>query len=71
MMCMTEWTTVRNYKLWTGIALMALSVYLIVKLYDTLFLSLRVPIMAVEVDGSMRFIGSIHPLCNPPSWRMI
>ncbi len=44
---------------------MALSIYLIVKLYDTLFLSLRVPIMAVEVDGSMRFIGSIHPFATP------
>ena len=54
----------RNYRLWVGMALMALSIYLIIKLYDNLFLSLRVPIVAVEPDGVLRIIGSI-PFTSP------
>ncbi len=47
----------RNYKLWVGTALMALSIYLIIKLYDNLFLSLKVPIVAVGPDGVLKIIG--------------
>ncbi len=50
--------------MWVGMALMALSIYLIIKLYDNLFLSLRVPIVAVEPDGVLRIIGSI-PFTSP------
>ncbi|GAB6947318.1 hypothetical protein JCM16161A_14480 [Vulcanisaeta sp. JCM 16161] len=62
---MTEWTTMRNYKLWVGTALMALSIYLIIKLYDNLFLSLKVPIVAVGPDGVLKIIGSIQPFTSP------
>ncbi len=47
----------RNYRLWVGMALMSLSIYLIIKLYDNLFLSLRVPIVAVGPDGVLKVIG--------------
>ncbi|ADN50381.1 helix-turn-helix transcriptional regulator [Vulcanisaeta distributa] len=62
---MTEWATMRNYRLWVGMALMALSIYLIIKLYDNLFLSLRVPIVAVGPDGVLKVIGSIRPFTSP------
>ncbi|MGC9179543.1 MAG: helix-turn-helix transcriptional regulator [Vulcanisaeta sp.] len=62
---MTEWTTMRNYKLWIGMALMGLSIYLIIKLYDSLFLSLKVPIVAVGPDGALKVIGSIQPFTSP------
>ncbi len=55
----------RNYRLWVGTALMALSIYLIIKLYDNLFLSLRVPIVAVGPDGVLKVIGSIRPFTSP------
>lgn len=51
--------------MWVGTALMALSIYLIIKLYDNLFLSLRVPIVAVGPDGVLKVIGSIRPFTSP------
>ncbi len=62
---MTEWTTMRNYRLWVGMALMALSIYLIIRLYDNLFLSLKVPVVALEPDGVLKVIGSIQPFTSP------
>ncbi|WP_054842196.1 MarR family transcriptional regulator [Vulcanisaeta distributa] len=62
---MTEWATMRNYRLWVGLALMALSTYLIIKLYDNLFLSLKVPVVAIGPDGVLKVIGSIQPFTSP------
>ncbi|MGC8543246.1 MAG: helix-turn-helix transcriptional regulator [Vulcanisaeta sp.] len=58
-------SSIRNYRLWVGISLMALSIYLVVKLYDTLFLNLRVPVVAVGPDGVLKVIGSIQPFTSP------
>ncbi len=55
----------RNYRLWVGLALMALSTYLIIKLYDNLFLSLKVPVVAIGPDGVLKVIGSIQPFTSP------
>jgi hypothetical protein len=55
----------RNHRFWVGLALAALTVYLIIKLYDTLFLSLKIPVVAVGPDGILKVIGSIQPFTNP------
>ncbi|BDR91961.1 DUF7343 domain-containing protein [Vulcanisaeta souniana] len=62
---MVDIPSMRNHRLWAGIALMALSVYLVIKLYNNLFLNLRVPVVAVGPDGALKVIGSIQPFTSP------
>ncbi len=62
---MVDIPSMRNHRLWVGIALMALSAYLVIKLYNNLFLNLRVPVVAVGPDGVLKVIGSIQPFTNP------
>ncbi|MFB6469674.1 MAG: helix-turn-helix transcriptional regulator [Vulcanisaeta sp. AZ3] len=62
---MNNTTSVRSYRFWVGISLMGLVIYLIIKLYEALFLNLRIPVVTVEPDGVLRIIGSIQPFTNP------
>lgn len=56
-------TSLRDHRFWIGLALAALVVYLVIKLYNALLL--RIPIVVVGPEGVVRTVGFIQPYITP------
>jgi hypothetical protein len=56
-------TSLRDHRFWIGLALAALVVYLVIKLYNALLL--RIPIVVVGPEGVVRAVGFIQPYITP------